>query len=320
MRKVTLLTHFSEANWPVVNKLSGVAKCLGVEMIHCSSLAKLHATIATLGDRRALFFTDEGLLETIHELEGAAGSALEVALFIRSPLPKIAEQLTTLGCVKYLISLEAADSFGRDLSILIKKFADGDILDLEKYLAFGCNLNKRTIVDGPTKRAAINDLYSYIENLGDPGYNHPYTEYARRVSEMADELLINAIFDANPRFRDVDRSLPFSLDARESIEVSWGYDGEFFGVSVRDPFGRFACDTILKYVAARRTKDHMLEASSGGLGLKLIFEKAHRVVTNVQAENATEVIALVRFDARMLEFERRKKSFYYFGKEVKKTP
>lgn len=320
MSKVTILTHFSATNWPVVNKLSGVAKCLGVDMIHCSTVEKLSETVKTFGGRRVLFFTDEGLIETVQKFESSADFHVEVAMFIRSPLPKVAEQITSMRIVKYLISLESMDSYGRDLSILVKKFADGDILDLEKYLAFGCNVNKRTVVDASSKRAAVNELYAYIENLGDPGYNHPYTEYARRVSEMADELLINAIFDANPRFRGVDRSLPFTLATNENIEIAWGYDGEFFGVSVRDPFGKFACETILKYVAAQRTKDHMLEATSGGLGLKLIFEKAHKVITNVQRESATEVIALVRFDARMLEFERRKKSFYYFGNELKKTP
>lgn len=320
MNSPLVISHFFEPNWPLVNKISAITKCLNVEMIHCSSRDKLDATTSSHTDRRILFFTDEGLIDKVSRLENSpVGERLEVAMFIHSPLLKLAEKFTSLTSVKYLIGAESTENFGRDLSILIKKFADENILDLDKYLAFGCNVITRTVTSYDTKRSAVDAVNQYINNLGGSGYAHPFGEYARRVSEIVDELLINAIYDANPRMQGVDRSKKFQLNESEKIQVSWGYDGEYFGVSVRDPFGKFTCDTIMRYLASQKADETITLQPSAGIGLKLIFEKAHKVITNVQKESVTEVIVLVRFESRMLEFERRKKSFYYFENGDKKT-
>ena len=95
--------------------------------------------------------------------------------------------------------------------------------------------------------------------------------------------------------------------------MSWGYDGEYFGISVRDPFGKFASETIMKYLSTQRQLNEIVASQSGGLGMKFIFERAHHVVANVKKEQVTEVIALLKFTSRMLEFEKQKKSFYFFG-------
>lgn len=312
MSNATIITHFAEPNWPIVNKLSAICKCLEVEMIHCSSLEKLKGTVQKAPPGRNLFFTDEGLIDVVHEFD-ALSKNIEVAMFILSPIAKVAQKIGVLRNVKYLIGMQPAESYGRDLSILIKKFADGDILDLDKYLAFGAKINSRMIDSGKSKREAIDAVQHYISRLGDPGYNHPFDEYARRVAELTDELLLNAVFDANPRLRKADRSQPFHLAENERVEMSWGYDGEYFGISVRDPFGQFNSETILSYLSNRRETDPLAAKHSAGMGLKFIFEKAHQVVTNVRREKVTEVIALVKFVNRMLEFEKQKKSFYFFS-------
>jgi hypothetical protein len=311
--KTTILTHFSVPSWPVVNKLSAICKCLDVNMIHCSTVEKLKATIKDKNLGRVLYFTDEGMAELVIEIEKMKLPRFEIAMLVISPIPDLLEKLTGLSIVKYLIGLESPEFCGRDLSILIKKFSGGNILDLDKYLAFGCKIHSRTIKENENKREAIQSVADYVSKLGDPGYNHPFHEYSTRMAELIDELLLNAIFDANPRLNGADRSKPFQLSDKELVQVSWGYDGEYFGISVRDPFGKFQSETILKYLGQSRSFTDLTTSKSGGLGLKLIFEKAHQVIANVQHEQVTEVIALVKFANRLREFEEQKKSFYYFG-------
>lgn len=314
MSEVTIVSHFSAPNWPIVNKLSMIAKCLEVNRIHCSSLEKLHETMAGDLPGRTLFFTDEGLMDQVQLFDAQIrGKKVETAMFIQSPIAAVAKKISDLSLVKYLIGSQSPDGTGRDLSILIKKFADGDILHLDKYLAFGSKVNRRLVSDAHSKREAIEAVSAYVSNLGDPGYQHPYDEYSRIISGLTDELLLNAIFNANPRMRGINRAETFSLAKSEQIEISWGYDGEYFGVSVIDPFGRFTSDTIMNFVSSQRTAENIARSPSAGLGLKFIFDKAHQIVTNVQKEKATEVIALVKFNARLLDFETQKKSFYYFG-------
>lgn len=310
-----IITHFSNPNWPMVNKLRIICKSLDVAMIHCSSREKLLATFASCKNEKCLFFTDEALLETVQQFDAQSAPSFEVALFIISPIGEVAEKISDLRRVKYLIGLQPVDSIGRDLSILVKKFADGDILDLNKYLSYGCKINNLIVNGSDSKRAAIEAVSNYILSLGDPGYHHPFGEYAARMAELADELLLNAVFNANPRMRNADRSKAYELRPAEQIQMSFGYDGEYFGISVRDPFGKFTSETIMKYLSMRHETNRITMDASGGLGLKFIFEKAHQVVTNVKDEQVTEVIALVKLVNRMLEFDLQKKSFFFFGEK-----
>lgn len=321
MGNVNILSHFSVPRWPLANKLGMIAKCLELGRIHCSTAEKLRAAISSPLLGRNLLFTDEGMIDSIREWEVLAGDKpLEIAMFIESPLTAVAKRIAELKNVKYLLGSPPTDASGRDLSILIKKFADNDILDLQKYLAFGCKVHQRTISNSRGKREAMELVGSYISQLGDPAYNHPYHEYARIVCELTDELILNAVFDANQRMRQVDRAQPFHLESGEEVQLSWGYDGEYFGVAVRDPFGRFSSNTIMSYVSSQRKLESIAEASSAGLGLKFIFERAHQIIANVQHEHVTEMIALVRFGNRMLEYENTKKSFYFFGDGVATKP
>lgn len=314
MSDVTIITHFTNPNWPFVNKLSAIARCLEVNRVHCSSLEKLTKALADHVKGRVLFFTDEGMIDFVQQVGSQRkNDNLEVAMLIDSPLSSVAKKISNLEVVKYLIGAQPVEAFGRDLSILIKKFADGDFLDLDKYLAFGSRIHKRLVNSAESRREAIEAVGKYISALGDPGYAHPFDEYSRRICELTDELLLNAVFSANPRLRQADRSKPFQLSPEEEIRMSWGYDGEYFGISVCDPFGKFPFETIMNYVSSQRRIDQLAPNESGGIGLKFIFEKAHSVITNVKNEKVTEVIALVRFGNRILEFEKQKKSFYYFG-------
>src|SRR6185312_136862 len=119
-----------------------------------------------------LFFTDEGMADLVIELERLKLPQFEVAMLVISPIPSLLEKLTALSIVKYLIGLQSPEVYGRDLSILIKKFSGGNILDLDKYLAFGCKIHARTIASGEDKKKAIGAVSDYVAKLGDPGYNH----------------------------------------------------------------------------------------------------------------------------------------------------
>jgi hypothetical protein len=314
MNDVKLLSHFSVPRWPLVNKLNGIAKCLDVKLVHAATLEKLQYNLKSLSAKRALLLTDEGMLPYIEEIHRHSWPfELDVALFIQSKMSKVALELHQLPRVKYLLEFDETDSFaGRHLAVLVKKFTEQNILNLNKYLGFGAVLHTRTIDSSQTKRHAVEQIHHFINNLGETTYPHPFGEYARRISEMVDELVINAIFGANPRMHEADRSKAFSLSESEQIELSWGYDGEYFGVGVRDPFGQFDLDTIMKYISSQAKVENILPGKSAGLGLKVIFDRAHQIITNVQKRKVTEVIAVVKFENRLLDFEKTKKSFFYF--------
>jgi hypothetical protein len=58
--------------------------------------------------------------------------------------------------------------------------------------------------------------------------------------------------------------------------------------------------------------DNVSDRPSGGLGLKVIFDRLHRFVVNVHPGNVTEAICLLQFENRIRDFDKRLRSFYYF--------
>lgn len=314
MNKVALLLHFSVPRWPIVNKVRGIAKCLNIPIVHCATKEKLDLELQVLKAERVLFITDNGLLDFVSELDGKENNfELNTAIFVESKIADVAQICSQIKTVKYLFELSDGDSFGQHLAILIKKFSNKDIMNLDKYLAFGATIRHMKMVSNESKQEILNEISYFIENLGDPGYSHPFGEYAARVAVLTDELLLNSIFNANPRFKNVDRSLPFSLSDQEAIEISWGYDGEYFGVAVRDPFGQLAKNTILERVSQSKNIEVDIGLTpSAGLGLKMIFDQSHQLITNIKREKATEVIAIVKFENRLLDFERNKKFLFYY--------
>src|SRR5437879_3926605 len=97
---VIVITHFSQPNWPVVNKLNAITKCLDVRMIHCSAVEKLHATLKQVAGERTLFFTDEGLIDTVNSIDQKNEHLnLEVAMFIGSPITAVAKKIADLRIV-----------------------------------------------------------------------------------------------------------------------------------------------------------------------------------------------------------------------------
>jgi hypothetical protein len=317
MSNLKIISHFTEPQWPMVNKLTTIAKSLSVEQVHCATIEKVKNVFsASSAQQKILFISDEGCIELVKELESKQyTSAFGTVLFITSKIVDLAKDVQGLKSVKYLLGVNRGDIVGRDLTILIKKFQLGDILDLEKYLSFGASITRHQISTDVDKKQAIEGIYNFIASFGGEGYPHPYAEYARRIAEMVDELLLNAIFNANPRLKGVNRALPFSLSPDESVHLAYGYDGDLFGVSVKDPFGVFTKDTVLQYLSAQRSLQSVTSGASGGLGIRFVFERAHHVIANVKKEVATEIISLIQFDSRLSNFDKKQRSFYFFSDE-----
>lgn len=291
-----LVIHFSVPRWPLVNKLTGLAKSLDIDCIHCNSIDTLDKTLSTIGERRVMFVADEGMIEYIRQLQSRNRKfELEVALFIESRISEVANRIHELTPVRYLFEFDDKDATpGRNIATLLKKVKDQNFLDLNKYLGYGASYCEKSVNSDSSKKAAINEIGRFITNIGDPRFPTPYKEYARRMTEMVDELVLNAIFNANPRMRACDRSQPFNLGPDEDVHLTWAYDGEYFGVSVRDHFGQFTLESIMERVASSSELSTIVTSKSAGLGQKLIFERAHQIVTNVKEGKVTEVIAVVK--------------------------
>ena len=88
----------------------------------------------------------------------------------------------------------------------------------------------------------------------------------RRIETAADELMLNAIYDA-PRdehgqtlHADIDRRTPVTLAAQAQVRARWGCDGRTFVVSITDRFGALDRATVAAHI------QRLLDARSPRLG------------------------------------------------------
>jgi hypothetical protein len=138
-------------------------------------------------------------------------------------------------------------------------------------------------------------------------------EYARKTVELVDELVLNAVFNANPRLRTARRGQPFVLPPEEGVLVRWRRTEGSFAVSVRDPFGSLRYPTLLSHLDASLPREELSARQSAGLGLRMAFDRSHAFVVDVSNGSSTEIIAFLRLERSFREFDRRLRSLHFFG-------
>ncbi len=163
------------------------------------------------------------------------------------------------------------------------------------------------------KRDALQELEDFVLGLGDAEDASRLSQYARKAGEAVDELLLNAIWDANPTLQQAHRGDDFVLPPSEQVRVRWGFDGDRFGYSVSDPFGTLEKESIIRHLLGGEVElGAFAERKSGGLGMKRVFERSHHVVAAVRKGALTELQCFFRFERRLRDFQAVPKSLHYF--------
>jgi predicted transcriptional regulator/CheY-like chemotaxis protein len=196
----------------------------------------------------------------------------------------------------------------------VSKLVTRDCFGLEKYLSWGVDVQELPVTGSESRRGLRDRMENYFRGLG------LRRSILGRCAAAADELLLNAIYDApvdaagKPLFHHLDRSVAVDLDHEQQGLFRFACDGMLAAISVEDPFGTFQRGTILDYLAScyDRTENETAAARGGyGRGIFMTMEIADLVVFNVKRGTKTEVIALFNVD---LETRRKVQtsSFHYF--------
>jgi hypothetical protein len=192
-----------------------------------------------------------------------------------------------------------ADETEDDLVVTSGKVATGDIFGLEKYLLWGVVVSERPVRRYDEKRDALRQLADFAEEIG------VRRQLVARIEAVADELLMNALYDApavrygvEPRIAERARAGLGPLGDEPAL-VRWGCDGHRLALSVRDNYGELRKEAILEHLArARAGRGAPLARPGGGAGLGLYFvvSSVAGLVANISPGRATEMIAL--FDVK----------------------
>jgi len=201
-----------------------------------------------------------------------------------------------------------------ELIVTCQKLYARDIFGLEKYITtWGVQIHDHVVRNTADKRNAIRSLQAYLQALDS------FTSIDSAVVWVADELLMNAMFDAprdehgNAKYINRDRG-HLELEPNEAVTLRYCCDGRYFALSVTDPFGSLDRGVMLKYLNRCLGGDVAMEErqAGAGLGLYIVFNSITQLAFNIEPGKATEVVALFYIRSGPRAFNQSGKSLNIF--------
>jgi CRP-like cAMP-binding protein len=224
------------------------------------------------------------------------------------------EKLSQLPFVDNVVSRYLEDKAGTSKALLtsIKKILSHDLFGIEKYMSWGVEIHSRRVTNSKQRDELKAGMVEHFQSFG------IRSTILERVNTVAEELLMNAIFDAptdgsgKSLYNHVSRKTEVQLEPHQHSFLRYACDGVMLAVSVEDPFGALQKEIIVNYLRScydGRAGSLNAEKGGAGRGLHLIIESADVTVFNVHKGARTEVICLFNLDSTKKDIQ---PSFHYF--------
>ncbi len=177
---------------------------------------------------------------------------------------------------------------------------------LSEIFGWGATIQKFRPQTSGDRDAVVAEVVTLSERAG------ANPRLAKRVGEVAHEMLMNAMYDApvdeygQQRYAH-DRKQDIALDAKDVPTVRFGTDGVQLALQVVDPFGRLERRHVLEGIERGRagsTKDDaVIDVSGGGAGLGLarIYGLSSVLVADVDPGRYTSMTSFFDMDVNPRE-------------------
>jgi hypothetical protein len=284
--------------------------------IHCAVISDeiqcYQRLYSDKSERKFMLVLDQltaGILDKLDQIEAVT---FEVLLLCTDPFKKLPENIRRSKFVNFYMGYTPDTFDPRDLLTAASKIQTKDIFGLEKYLRGGTVIHSQPVCTPREKESVLAAIGRGVGDLAELLSKASVEQYATRIEMVMDELILNAVFNANPRYHAAPRDQGFELQPYDQVLVRWGFDGMHFCFSVLDHFGTLLKDTVTKYVDGTLPNQDTLVRSSGGYGFRYIHEHSSQLIFNINRNAQTEVIVLMAFTRRIKDFTNRLKSLHFY--------
>ncbi len=186
----------------------------------------------------------------------------------------------------------------KSLTTTVAKILNKDIFGLEKYLSWGAHVVESKVRCSHKRLAEIEKMKEHFKSFG------VRSTFLDQVHTVADEMLMNAIYDAptdhkgEAIYNHYSRLQQVELTEDQGATLRYGTDGVFLAVSVTDPFGSLTKDALQTYLQKNHKGEETGCAEKGGAGkgLYMIITSSDFVVFNVKPQKKTEVICFFQLE------------------------
>ena len=261
-----------------------------------NALEKIHE-LSQLGVRQALYVADKIDPEIMSAINNNAGIRLDNLLLVDDETKSEICNSTHLTDFNHVLSCNQKHVPHLQIMSTVRKIREQKFFGVDKVVAYGAYVHNYVLSHSDQRQWFRDSLYEFVKGLSTV-LNRPTDAYAQYAVEVQEELLMNSIWDANPKLKDVDRRIPVALPPHDTVQVEWSFDGTHLAIGVRDPFGTFEANVINKYLKFlfARDKKTMIrmrqEGAGAGLGLFMVLERLSSLIINVAPGKTTEVVAL----------------------------
>jgi len=268
-------------------------------------------------NRQYIYISDSLNEKVLQGLSLDLGGRIERLLLVDEENRETISDDPRISYFAHVISCNLHQIPHQQVMTTIAKIRDRQFFGMERVMNFGAYVHQYTLSHSDQRKWFRDTLYEFVMGLGDV-LGRPMGAYAQYAVEVQEEVLMNAIWDANPRLRVCDRKEPVALLPHEMVQVQWCFDGVHLGIGVRDPFGSFEPHVVGKYLkflycSDKRARVSVQRESAGaGIGLFMVLERLSSLMVNVAPEKMTEVIALINLTVPPKVMAKKARSFQYF--------
>ena len=296
----------------------GLGKQLAVALKAAGGAVDLHASLDELGKGEL-----QAALVVVHldgELATAApelvtrltGDARIIVVLPKTNLELMVDLMQSSE--RFAGAIVAEDFDSAHLTGLATRILLGDIFGLEKMIPWGVQVHSQLVGDYQEKALCIAQLSEFAELMG------VRRKYREAIEQCADEMLMNALYDApvddegKQIFSEIPTKTRISLRVEQKVVVQYACDGKQFALSVRDAFGTLERGTVLKYLHKCLYAEQQIDRKAGGagLGLYLMVNSATTVFFNVLPRVATEALCIFDLETPKLQLEQ----FGFFTEKI----
>lgn len=274
--------------------------------------------LASNGSEQAMFITDKINEKKLKEHELIPSIKIENLLLVDEETKDNIIDNEGLMFFGHVLSCNQEHVPHLQLMSTIRKIREKKYFGVDKCVSYGAYVHRYVLSHSDQRQWFRDALFEFIKGLSHV-LGRPTDAYAQFGVEVQEELLMNAIWDANPKLQDVDRRVPITLLPQETVQVEWSFDGTYLAIGVRDSFGSFSKQIIYKYLKFLFTSDRKAmirlqqEAAGAGLGLFMVLERLSSLIITITPHKNTEVIAILNLTTSPKAFTQKQRSFQFFN-------
>ena len=172
-----------------------------------------------------------------------------------------------------------------------------------------------TLTHSTEKNVVVEQIELFIEENCSGVAKSVLQNIIARVSMIADELILNALYDANPRLRDELRSGNYALSNGEEVRVKIAISATMIGLSVKDYFGNLKRRNLLSSLDQNAVREKMSLRKSGGFGFRLSVGSSGQFIVKVEEKKYTEIMSLVYIFPSLIDYIKSPRAIFFVQKK-----